>query len=176
MNFNDKKWAIAVLSFLAGAFVATVLVFYYKNHKEYDDNQDLGIHYIEFHSWTIFSSMVTIEKVEKGELESILSDQRGMLRDAFIKLTDIHKTSRYIIQDTVMRKYLKMAKNFMAKRPEQFIEQNFITTPSLTYRMSKYNVDKYSANNKITSARKNLQDAFDYVDTLSSEGITPGTP
>ena len=96
-------------------------------------------------------------------MDLMLGNQRMTLRGAFLELVEIHKTGHYERKEDEIRKYLSRAKEFMVERPDQFLNQEFVSLGS--------DEDRDKATEE---ARSHLEDAFDYVDQLSHGGSESG--
>ncbi|QYY34477.1 hypothetical protein [Ruficoccus sp. ZRK36] len=154
MKALKNRWLLLLLGMIVGAYIGGDLALRYANFK-YDET--LEDYYIDARLLTLIASYSTLEKAENENINGITSDHEVILRGTFLSLVELHKTSHYTKKDKDIRKHLKKAKAYMAERPEQFLNQTFHVQTSSTELASQEATDQ---------ARKQLQDAFDYVDSL----------
>lgn len=126
MKALKSRWSFLIIGLVLGAYLGSdlALCFFTSREKEYD--QALEDDYVERRIWTIITSTSTITKAEKAQVESIITDHQILLRSAFLTLVELHKTGHYMRKDADMRKFLRRAKEFMAERPEGFIEVELV--------------------------------------------------
>lgn len=157
-----------ILGLLVGAYIGGDLALRYASSKKAEYDQVLEDHFIDTRIWTLMTSTMTLAKAENENIDGIVSDHQTMLRGAFLILVELHKTGRYERKDHDIRKRLKKAEEFMAERPDQFLNQEFFATSSLLDRINNPAISDDPESTKITNfVRSQLQEAFDYVDELS---------
>ena len=167
MKLLSNGWLLLILGLLFGAYVGAELALRYSASKQVEYDQALEDHYIDSRIWTLATSVATLAKAQKGKIDGIISDHQLMLRGAFLALVDLHKTGYYERKDEEIRKRLKKAKDFMAEQPDLFLNQKFFTASSIVDHGNNPETFDDSESGKVTTLeRKQLQEAFDYVDEL----------
>jgi hypothetical protein len=161
MKALKNRWSFLVIGLFLGASVGSELALRFSASREKEYDHVLEDNHVERRIWTIITSLSTITKAEKAQVERIISDHQILLRSEFLTLVELHKTGRYKRKEADMRKFLTRAKEFMVERPKDFIEVELVPiTPE----------DQRPAEPPGTiQARKSLQEAFDYVDSLTNE-------
>lgn len=168
MKVLKNRWFLLVVGLLVGAYIGGDLALRYASSKKVEYDQELADHYIDSRIWSLMTSTTTLAKAENEKLDGITSDHQTMLRGAFLTLVELHKTGHYQRKDEDIRKRLKKAKEFMAERPDQFLNQEFFAMSSIVDRVNNPEMTDDPESKKVTNfARKQLQEAFDYVDELS---------
>lgn len=146
-----NRWFMLVLGLIAGVWIGGDLVL--RQKLEYD--HELEDHYIESRISTILTTTSALTSIEGERMDLMRSNQSLILREAFLTLVELHKTGHYDRKEEKIREYLGRAKEFMAERPDQFLNQEFVTlAPSTDH------------DNATDEARSQLEAAFDYVDQL----------
>ena len=168
MKVLKNRWFLLVIGLIVGAYIGGDLALRYASSKKVEYDQALEDHYIDSRIWSLMTSTTTLAKAEKEKIDGIVSDHQTILRGAFLTLVELHKTGHYERKDEDIRKRLKRAKEFMAERPDQFLNQEFFAMSSIVDRVNNPGMTDDPESEKATNfARKQLQDAFDYVDELS---------
>ena len=168
MKVLKNRWFLLIVGLLLGAYIGGDLALRYASSKKFEYDQALEDHYIDSRIWTLLTSTATLAQAEKGNLDGIVSSNQTMLRGAFLTLVDLHKTGYYERKDAEIRKRLKKAKEFMAERPDQFLNQKLFAMSSIVDRFNNPGMTEDPESTEATTfARKQLQEAFDYVDELS---------
>jgi hypothetical protein len=170
MKALKNRWSFLIIGLLLGAYTGGDLAIRYSNSREREYDHVLEDSYVERQIWTIITSTSTIEKADKAQVERIISDHQILLRSAFLTLVELHKTGHYKRKEADMRKFLGRAKEFMADRPKGFIEVELIPITPEGERSAAPRMQNESGTTAgALQARKSLQEAFDYVDSLADE-------
>lgn len=159
MKVLTNRWSFLILGLLVGLFFGGELV-------SWNVDQKLEEHDVGWPLWTLVTSTGTIEQAEGEELDKIHGTHSMMLRDAFETLVKVHKTGRYPGREAEIRRYLKRARQFMSERPDDFMNEEFeflATGEILSHPETAVDNGRALATDH---ARKQLQEAFDYVDGL----------
>jgi len=167
MKWLKNRWSFLVLGLLVGAYTGGDVALRYASSRKVAYDQVLEDNYVERQIWAIIASSSTIAKAENVKLDTIISEHRTMLTVAFLTLVELHKSGHYTRKNDDIRKYLRRAKDFIVERPDGFLEQKFVVIPSKADRVNNptLTTDPESAT-ATNQARKQLQEAFDYVDSL----------
>ena len=117
--------------------------------------------------WTANTSMFTIAKAEEKKLDALQSGHATILRGAFLTLVELDQSGCYKRKENDIRSNLKRVKDFLAKRPEQFLEHKVFAGASLGNPANNPVLTDDPESVKVTKQAQNqLQEAFDYVDNL----------
>jgi len=153
---------------LAGFFYGAHVALRHVNERQVEYDQALEDHYIQSRTFTLLTSAKTLAKAEDENIDGIMSDHQVFIRSAFMNLVELHRSGHYEAKDEEIRKSLKRAKDFMAARPEQFLNQTFYALSSVTESLDEPEPERDPESQRVTDFnRKQLQAAFDYVDSLS---------
>lgn len=170
MKVLKSRWSFLIIGLVLGAYLGSDLALRFCTSREKEYDHVIEDNHVERRIWTIITSTSTISKAEDAELESIIADHRILLRTAFLTLVELHKSGRYQWKEADMRKFLRRAKEFMAERPKGFIEMELVTITPEGEKPEEPRIQNDAANTAgALQARKSLQEAFDYVDSLPIE-------
>ena len=155
---------LVITAFLLGALAGGQLALGYATKQKFKYDQMLEDHFVESRIWDIATALLTLRKAENGNIEDVLSDNQMFLRGAFLTLVEIHKTGDYSVKNPDMVKSLTQAKQYMAERPEEFLNMQLyvVSAESINNPESRDDASKEATN----AARIRLQNAFEYVDGL----------
>jgi len=155
---------LVITAFLLGALAGGELALRYATEQKLEYDQMLQDHFVESRIWDIATALLTLRKAENGNIEDVLSDNQMFLRGAFLTLVEIHKTGDYSVKNPDMVKSLTQAKQYMAERPEEFLNMQLyvVSAESINNPESRDDASKEATN----AASIRLQNAFEYVDGL----------
>ena len=167
MKAPKLRWPFLLVGLVVGGFIGGELGLRYERSRTAKYDESLEDYYINGRIEGIIRSIRTIAIADQGDIGRIASSQNIWLRSEFVALVALHKSGRYPRKDEVIRKWLQSAKDFMAERPEEFINKDFVAMSSLVGQINSDAEGNDPESAKLTNqARNELQAAFGYVDNL----------
>lgn len=150
---------------MLGMFIGGDLALRYATNRKAENINKLQEQYIESQIWNLLIALPTYKKAENANVDWILTNYPLMLRGAFMTLIELHKTGDYPNKNKEITEVLTKTKDFMVQRPDQFIDMEL---KPLTLQNIQTPTKEESLNPKKNDPlRKQLQEAFDYVDGLN---------
>ena len=169
MKVFKSRWAVLILGLLVGCYGGADLAIRFMKSEAMKYDRRLEDKYVDWQLWTLATSKATIEWAEESKMDDIIRSHETMMRGAFHELVALHKTPHYDWRNADMEKWLFRARDFVAGRPEGFLDKEFYSMSTIIDRANNGGsmaLDPESEENT-RQARDFLQADFDYVDGLS---------